>query len=158
MRLLSIDPGLRNCGVACFENGKLSFARLVKSDKKNPMPMALADMVNALVKDVGKKFDAVVIEQPMIYPGRRGKARASDILNLTAVVGAICGEYRGCKVVTYKPFQWKGQLPKKVCEFRVKKKLSKEELKKVKLAGALSHNIWDSIGLGMYYLNITNVL
>lgn len=151
-KLLAIDPGLRNLGVAAFKDGKLLYAKLVKTNKKNPMPLALKDITDALEKECGLDFNEVVIETPKIYPGRRGKANPRDILNLTAVVGAICTLYRKSKITTYEPYKWKGNCPKKITEHRVRKRLAEAELKKIKLAGALSHNIFDAIGIGLYYL------
>ncbi len=134
--MIAIDPGVKACGVAWFDNGALSIARLVP------------------VRDLRKirQDTDLVIEMPRIYPGSdQRKGDLNDLLNLAAVVGFCEGLFL-CDQKRYFPSIWKGQVPKMVMVERIKKTLSEAERACVVLAGAKSHNVWDAVGIGLFHL------
>ena len=153
-RLLAIDPGLRCCGVAVSEDGRLIACGLVK----NPHKVARNGIAwGAMAREVALwgraygPFDRVRCETPQIYlPGHMAGKRVdpADLLNLQGVVGALCATFDA--VETVQPSDWKGQLPKEVCEGRVKLRLDdaeREVLAGVYLPPSLRHNVVDAVGI-----------
>jgi hypothetical protein len=106
----------------------------------------------------GIALDTVVIERPQVYVHSRAKGDPNDLITLALVAGAIAGGMRTSRtkllVVEYRPAEWKGQVPKHVMEKRVKRSLAEHEHERVQLpsAGALAHNVWDAIGIGLHHL------
>lgn len=150
MRLISIDPGIRHCGIAVWQDYKLINAQLIKGSKAK-IPQCFQDMVKSLEPHL-KKLDLLIIEYPKIYSQRRlQKGDPKDLLNLAALCGAISSKFKN---VTYlEPKIWKGQTKKHVTEYRVKKHLSKEELNNIKLpCKYLQHNVYDAVGIGLWYI------
>lgn len=88
-----------------------------------------------------------VIEEPQAYVGRRSKGRMQDIVELARYVGQIQTKFKTTTLV--KPAQWKGNLPKAICKARCKAALTRDELACVDTE---DHNVWDAIGLGLFYL------
>lgn len=153
-RLLAIDPGLRCCGVALAEDGRLVACGLVKNPHKvarNGIAWgAMAQEVALWARPFGD-IERVRCETPQVYlPGHTAGKRVdpSDLLNLQGVVGAICATFD--RVETVLPSDWKGQLPKDVCEGRVKLRLDEAErevLAGVYLPPSLRHNVADAVGI-----------
>jgi hypothetical protein len=50
------------------------------------------------------------------------------------------------------PSEWKGQLDKEQTEQRARERLSKSEFASFVSVGALDHNTWDAVALGLYEL------
>jgi len=174
--LVSIDPGLRQCGVAIWEDKKLVKAQLVRSpyDGKNQFEAAwhMASAVDNMVMIelfqrraylaptpgvVGP--DELVIERPQVI---RGWTRnAGSITALTLVVGALLrsgATELTCKLTEYLPVQQKGNVPKDIMEQRTRKRLSAAELAAVelpmhkgKISASLAHNVWDAVWLGLQH-------
>jgi len=153
-RLLAIDPGLRCCGVAVSEDGRLIACGLVK----NPHKVARNGIAwGAMAREVGLwsrafgPFDRVRCETPQVYlPGHMAGKRVdpADLLNLQGVVGALCATFD--QVETVLPSDWKGQLPKDVCEGRIRLRLDEQErqvFEAVYLAPSLRHNVVDAVGI-----------
>jgi hypothetical protein len=140
--LVAIDPGVRRCGISLWEEGKLRNAWLTKE----------RDTWSEVAGDVGAWTGKAVIEFPQFYSRRAlGKGDPNDLLNLAAVVGAITTHYLYPVIV--RPREWKGQAPKDVTEARVRKELSKVEMARVDLpAKSLRHNVFDAIGIGLWFL------
>lgn len=160
MKILTIDPGLRWCGVAVGDKDSkiLTKCALVKSpEAKARDGVAWAGMARAVwawAKAEGP-LDLVVCETPMQYqPGHHGGKRVDpdDILQLQGVVGAITALFSidAVRVQTIYPYAWKGQLPKDVCYNRIKSRLTDTErslLLHAKCAESLRHNIGDAVGI-----------
>lgn len=103
-----------------------------------------------------KPFDItdVAIELPQVYREAKLKGDPNDLIDLAAVVGAICCNSLPGRKNVYLPREWKGQTPKAIFIERAKKRLSLEELQAVRLPKAkiLAHNVWDSVALGLVHL------
>lgn len=150
MLLASIDPGLRKCGVAVWEDGKLVRAELVRGIKNVEGPWTWRSMAEAVRKYAGH-VDSVAIELPQVY--RPQKIPSADLIQLTAVVGAICQELYAGFCVAYLPREWKGSVPKEITELRAKSRLSATELASIRLPCASdANNVWDAIGIGLFHL------
>ncbi len=147
MRWASIDPG-KVSGVAIWEDDILQHASVADPD-------AIAIL----------GLEELVIEMPFIYPrGKRnhktGVDRAinpNDIVRLALCVGRITGvatTISDPKIVYYKPFDWKHQLPKDVHHERIKRALSEVELARCELPKAKKAqlDLWDAVGLGQFHV------
>lgn len=161
MSLISIDPGVRGCGCAYWEDGLLKAATYVKARGDGqgqraqawlPMAKAVSEWAMSTVGGLGSPI--CVIELPRVYPGARQKGDQNDLIELAAVVGAIVAMLDVLTAVMY-PYEWKGQVPKKIHHERAKKRLSAEELSTVTLPSAkgLQHNVYDAIALGLVHLD-----
>jgi hypothetical protein len=160
MKILTIDPGLRWCGVAVgdIKSKVLTDCALIKNpETKARDGSAWSGMAQAVKAwaDARGPFEQIVCETPMQYQaGHHGGKRVDpdDILQLQGVVGALAGLLSTNKVSlrTIYPYVWKGQLPKEVCYNRIKSRLTDTELgllKNAKCAESLRHNIGDAVGI-----------
>lgn len=151
-----VDPGLRGCGVAIFENAHLIHAAYVKSpEQKERGPVAWRAMAGAVFEYVEEWLPAgtLVIEVPQVYRGAQQKGDPDDLLQLVGVEGWLGGLLMPARVVGYRPREWKGQIPKDVHNRRVEKALETYEL--AQFAGCpayLKHNVLDAVGLGLFHL------
>lgn len=155
--LLCVDPGLRGCGVALFDKGELFNATWVQ----NPLlsgrgPVVWARMAEAVWRWAPHpaRIQKLYVEMPRVYPGMP-KTDPNDLLDLAGVLGAVVSKVNPDLVGWTFPSEWKGQLPKEVMNERVKKHMTDGEKRKVVSVGALDHNTYDAIGLGMYFLGRT---
>lgn len=155
--LLCVDPGLRGCGVALFDRGELFNATWVE----NPLlsgrgPVAWGTMGQAVWNwaPVPARVQKLYVEMPKVYPGMP-KVDLNDLLDLAGVLGTVVIRMPSDRVAWTFPSDWKGQLPKQVMNERVKKHLSEGEKRKVVSVGALDHNTYDAIGLGLHFLGRT---
>lgn len=148
--LLAIDPGLHASGVALFTYDKiLQRAFLVQVDKKLTGYAAWLKMSEAIYQI--HHGTEIAIEFPQTYGGRAARGDANDLLQLAALVGAVCAT--GPRAWLYLPSEWKGNLPKDVSMRRTTSKLSEEEKKRIDWpAKSLCHNVGDAIGIGLKHL------
>ncbi len=160
MRVVSIDPGLRQCGVAIWDCEHLVWAGLARNDYsgKNQF-IAARSMSYSVWALVDKTPQQLVIERPQVI---RGWTRnAESITALSLVVGALLVGARGCwpQLFEYLPVQQKGNVPKPIMESRARARLSPAELLAVqlpyhngKLSKSLAHNVWDAVWLGLQHI------
>lgn len=156
--LLAVDPGVVNAGVAFFCNGILVDAWLTESLFWKE---TAGDIRDELVRRHVRHYDfsenmKVVVEVPQIYVGARQKGRQKDLVDVAVMAGMLLGLMTGFTddLVMVQPAGWKGQLPKKVVEARVKERLSRTEQLRIRLPKekSLHHNVHDAVGLGLWAL------
>lgn len=161
MRLLALDPGLRGCGVAVFNDEVLAWAGYTRNPVKGDgldavvcMARAVKDVV-PVTRDVGGV--TVVAERMQVYTAGKGKGDPNDLIPLAAIVGGIAAMFCGTTPRTpstwYKPREWKSTMPKgDAFTARVLERLSEFERSAIHECGALSHNVYDAIGIGLFHL------
>lgn len=156
-----MDPGLRACGLA-FWRTEIADGPLVDRRRTSTLRHA------CLVKNPGDEWQRmleavedtmddqcvggfIVAELPQVYERIKSKGDPNDLVRLAVFIGALVGR-RPHKL--YLPSEWKKQVPKSVTEHRARKRLSEEELSKIVVPSArsLEHNVWDSIGIGLFHL------
>lgn len=157
---ISLDPGLRHCGLAIWHGTALVWAGLVKGPKEGRGPQAWATMSDAVHTAVhtAKLPDfyvgGCVVEYPQVYA--RGPGDPADLIELAGVVGAVVAnlsESPPCEITGYLPREWKGQVPKEIQNARTLAKLGPgEKAAMVPCAASLVHNVWDAIGIGLAHL------
>jgi hypothetical protein len=155
--LISVDPGLRACGVAAWNAATKS---LVHAGFVINQGTGWVSMVDAVRFAVGLISPAAVatanvqlaIEIPQVYGRALWKGDPNDLIDLAGLVGAFVHCFPEGRV--YRPAEWKKQVTKEVTEHRAKKRLTEEELSRVVLPSAkgLRHNVWDAVGIGLHHL------
>jgi hypothetical protein len=156
--LVSVDPGVKEAGVAVFEDQELVAAWLERGEDWLETAQNVYRQIDLRYPSEVARGIAWVIEIPQVYTQNKLKGDPNDLIQLALVAGALgslthTDDLRN-RFITYLPRQWKGQTPKKTMNKRVQGRLSREELERVELprAESLQHNVWDAIGIGMYQI------
>jgi hypothetical protein len=152
--LLAVDPGLRGCGVALFDQGRLVRCAYVRGSRDARDAAAWAEMAAEVYVWGGADATRVVSEFPKVYTVGKSKGDPEDLLQLAAVVGAISAHWgtEGINLEVVRPYEWKRQVPKDVMTERIKAKLDPQELAQAGAgmpAKSYQHNCWDAIGIGL---------
>ncbi len=161
--IVSIDPGLHLAGLAIWSPaGGLHSAQLVRASAPGPALGVLVDLMLSALRttvnnalEYGLTVDEIAIEFPQIYDRTQSNVDPKDLIDLALMAGALSGVFgSNSKRTFYRPREWKGQLPKDISEKRSLSKLTDEEATKIQLprAAALSHNVYDAIGIGLKHV------
>lgn len=158
--LVSIDPGVRLAGVACWDDGELTAAWLVRAPKDGgylPWEQIAISVVAEIADRQPPLGMDLAIEKPQIYHQSKQRGDQGDLIDVALAVGAIAARfamYQGGVTFTYLPQAWKGSAPKDVMVERIKRRLTPEEHARIDLprAKSLRHNVWDAIGIGLHQL------
>lgn len=150
--LIAVDPGTRFTSVAVFEDRRLARVNAFKSELPS-LPDRINNMVTSCADWLDRWPDTVLVEVPRVYPDQHKKVDPEDLISLSLVAGAFL--VLGDKSKMVRPSEWKGQMPKEVCQRRIEKILTLEELRISQwVVGQfppdLQHNLWDAIGIGLY--------
>ena len=141
--MMSIDPGTKVIGWALWQDSKLFRCGLARGK----------DWIRTVSNVPKEELELVVIEDQQIY--RSSSIDAHSLLKLARVVGGTVFHLQAGDVKLVKPREWKGQVPKKICNSRTLQKLQMSEKVAVELAQCpegLKHNMIDAIGIGLFYL------
>ena len=152
MTAYAIDPGKRACGFAEFyENGELAQASFVRAKDQDSVVAAVREEI------ANNPAPTLVIEFPRVYPLRQQKGDPNDLMELAYVVGGISSFPFWGKRVRYYPRDWKGTVDPDVMTGRIRRCLSSAEQSDIESPGAaLEHNVFDAIGIGLYYFGRLN--
>lgn len=147
--MISIDPGINGCGVAEWDGTTLKCACYIRAianstvSKPYMMGWTLAQTLPA------DRF--ILFEHPQFYSGTM-PGIVDDLMDLVEV-GATFAGMRSCPLEWILPHKWKGSVDAEIIIERVKERLTEEEKKEVELPPrALEHNVYDAIGIGLFYL------
>lgn len=160
MGLLTVDPGLRGCGVALFRDGRLVWAKYVlnleRTDRGGDCFRGMAFAVENEARHAGYEgSERVLVELPQVYQSKHQKGDQDDILQLAGVVGALCMALPPSRTV--RPREWKGTIAKEVMTRRILSRLDTDEDAAIlRKSEALDHNIIDAVGIGLWYLGRLN--
>lgn len=155
--ICAIDPGVRGVGAALFDVARKELIRAayVQGNQDRNSPIVLAQFVALkLVQWIGfteglrRSTCSAAIEVPRIYPAGQHKGDQNDLINVALVSGACASLFND--VFQYYPREWKGTMdPDKMTE-RIKGRLSVAESVAVSRIGALDHNTFDAVGIGLF--------
>lgn len=156
MILVSIDPGVRGCGVAVF-NGDLIQAFYVKNPVERGDDYAAASNVASAVNNSISQYRAntAIIECPMVYSGAKQKGAQSDIVAVAGVSYSLAARLSATGIDCFRvfPYQWKGQVPKEIMLNRIILTLASTEQNAIqKTSKSLRHNVLDAVGIGLHHL------
>lgn len=170
--LLAIDPSVRGCGAALFDNKVLFAATYVPSPARKgigPREAAIAaravkDWVDFVMQMEDTCVREIAAEVPQIYSRGGGKTKAdpNQLVPLFGISAALSALYPEAKVIDVQPSTWKGQSSKPehvddheyVITTRVKERLSADELAVIDWTGSVKHSydVADAIGISLYAL------
>ena len=154
--LVSLDPGLRGCGLAYWhEDGRLLAALYLRNPvKKGDGPAAWMGYEAAISMKPGPTH--FISEVPQVYRVGASKGDPDDLIQLAGVVGVFSALFTATTYLGVKPREWKGQVPKDVHHARLVKTLTPKELAMVKAAAppSLRHNVLDAVGIGRYWFDL----
>lgn len=143
--IAGIDPGLKGHAVVVGDGVRLTRVLFVPG-KGGRGGSVWADLARTVVQTI-PEVTSVVIERPKVYRG--GRADPDDILELAGCVGALCGALPpNVRILTPKPSEWKGQIPKEVHHRNLRETLRPEEL--VLFSGRNTEDKLDAYGLYRY--------
>ncbi|MFA6118156.1 MAG: hypothetical protein WC729_29485 [Sphingomonas sp.] len=153
MKMLSLDPGIRGCGVALWEGKQLVRCEYVKGASAAGSVLAaahaMAQQVRAWAPD---DVTFLALEWPQVYRVGKGKGDNNDLLALAAVLGALVALFPLAGFEVFKPAEWKGQVPKDIMGNRIVGKLEGREVvvfRAAKVIKSLEHNVIDGVGIGL---------
>jgi hypothetical protein len=150
--LLSLDAGLRCCGVGLFRGPTLVRGALIRNPEKRARGMqAWHAMAVELRRWLGPVNVTTFAGECMQIDARTVNPR--DLLELNGVLGVIGGSLLPERALTYAPSTWKGSVPGDIWCRRIEKRLSPTELAALEPCPAsLRHNMLDGVGLGLFVL------
>lgn len=159
---LSIDPGIRGCGVAVWREGILAGASYVKSAAREGNGpgecVAMAKSILTGISAIGLPNDTLIVEWPQTYGGRAGKGDANDLFALAGIGSALAALLQDVRLAYFRPHDWKGGLekPKSVSESypivsMCERRLHPEERANIYLPTnrKLQLDVWDAVGIGL---------
>ena len=141
MNVLAFDPGLCT-GVAYIGKDRIECGIL--EDETWGHWFQLANGSAAVV----------YVERPVIYPTPRTKVNPNDLITLALRAGELAGHCEQTPVRYVTPAEWKRQLPKDICNARVRNMLTNAELDQIKnvfeLPQSKRHNALDALGIALW--------
>jgi hypothetical protein len=177
--VISLDPGIRGCGVGYWGGTTLRAAEYVRNPiRHGNSPVAIVEMARAIrySRMWEMRWDpaGLAVEYPQIYAERHQKGNQDDILPLVGIgmaLAALYAETGPWPLDRYLPHEWKGSINADVMIGRVKARLTKGEWAVItfpentcadcrnqfgspfcRKSTCLAHNVFDAIGIGLFHL------
>lgn len=174
-RLLALDPGLRDAGLAVFAAGELAAAWWLRAEapllapcavcqrRRSPCPHAADPAQLGAMLDEARRlagpldgFGLVVTEWPYV-PGPARRLDPAPLLDLAGLAAAVCCEAlrAGARVLRYAPVSWKGNRPKDLFQREILASLTEAEREHVprsERTGKYRSDPLDAVGLGLFVL------
>lgn len=169
-RILALDPGTQDVGLAVVQDGQVVSATWVQRQAvpvrcdrcptaqacaHATLPLMRSRMVRALLQAAGPlaAFTLVAAEWPQIYSWQ--KAPADDLMQVAGVAAAVCAAAgdAGVPAWCFRPSEWKGSTKKDVFQAQILACLSGAELALLPRApqtGRYLTDPLDAVGLGLY--------
>ncbi len=170
--MVSIDPGLRGIGVACWVNGELMSAEYIENTEATVrgapawLAMGEAARLQLVVSEVlpVSAFELVIEGQQIYAPNTRRKdltryswVNPNDLLEVAGAAGAVMSAIQPASVVTYLPREWTHGEAKPERHAQLEADLEARghgEYERIifpRLKG-LRHNVLDAVALGLFHL------
>jgi Holliday junction resolvasome RuvABC endonuclease subunit len=123
MNILSIDPSVRNIGVAILQLEDKKLKQVLEytwhcpDDIKDQLVRLANNAYIHICRWIGViKFDYIVIEYPQFMMGDKGliAAQRGYTIDLAFISGYLAAKFntQGSQIFIYTPMQWKGTKPK----------------------------------------------
>lgn len=152
--ILCVDSGKRaaGCSLWTLSNSLLLGAQWVRApDTRAEGPAAwrlLAELIGQWTH--GVPVSHVVFETPSAYASDTPK-RTLDLQDLVGMCGYLCALFPAARHTRLRPKEWKGTIDAEIVCARAWEALSEAEKARVVLpAPSYRHNVYDSIGIGLY--------
>lgn len=154
VRLISIDCGVRGCGVALFLDGALHAATYVRNPVRRGQHAGSAQAMAREVAYYCKEFrpNVLAIETMQWYDATSQLGDQNDLGGVQLVAGAIIGKLN-LLTTSYLPREWKGSIDGDTCTERIIERLSVNEKQAfAHVSESVDHNGWDGVGIGLKHL------
>lgn len=153
--LLSVDPGLRACGVALWRDGELLRACAIRGGTEGRGPdvwrSLAASVVNWVEAGLADGESGVVLVETMkVYA--QGRADPADLVELAGVSGAIVGRL-GWRAEGVRAAEWNGQLPSPIRRNRTREWVEAQGWNaRVNLdtTARFQQDVWSAVGIGRW--------
>jgi hypothetical protein len=150
--LVAVDLGKTKVGVALFlkEGEQYSFLsaktiRAPQGAEAYKVALLVYDAAAQACISAGRTAMGWVCEWPQKYDDKR--KYHEDLDSLHAVGHALASLHDGW-LEAYRPGAWKGNVPKAAHHRRLRRALTKEEMKKA--PPEREHDSWDAVGIGLF--------
>lgn len=141
--VLAVDPGVKKAGWALFVNGVLRAGGTAIGRDAFSTSSEIVDVIEAL----HVLPDRVVIEKMRKYTGRGETHKDLDRVEVMAkALGKAARTMWNAPTKRVYPSDWKGNVPKDVCQRRVERTLTHNELDSMHDFG---HDAMDAVGVGL---------
>lgn len=154
--LVAVDPGKRSCGVAVFEQRRLTQAWLARIPRGGGADL---DAVALLARQVLRTLcttsvTEILLEWPQIYQGGKQKGDPNDLLFLAGLDGAIVSALPYAHATAVRPRDWKGTTDPDIVCARIKQIVQEAGESAIIQwpCASLEHNVLDAIGIGLWHL------
>ena len=139
--IVCIDPAAESFAYAVFRDGYLVSVGYATNPRAIPAPKTMRFLW--------------ILETPQEYT--KFQVAHKDLTRLRETLRKISNFASPHKVITYKPFEWKGNVPKEVHHKRILRALtSKETTLLPHMDGDYEHDLYDAVGIGLFYLQRTS--
>lgn len=157
--LVTVDPGLRACGVAVFRAGVLTWAAAVRGPTEGRGPelwrehgRRVSDALHR--RGIFAERGVLLVETMKVYTGERGKADPDDLLELQGVASAVASVAPGWwPVEGVLTRDWNGQVPAAIRRTRTQEWVREQGwLDRVDLetTARFQQDVWSAIGIGRW--------
>jgi hypothetical protein len=156
--ILAIDPGLQGTGLALWDRKERLVATAVvtvrgRSEDWVTRCETIVKMTSMWTRGQGIELDRVVCEMMEHHGSAKSSMiwRSGDLQRTLVLVGMLArwgAANKKALVELIPPSEWKGQLPKRIVEQRINKRLT---LPVVKQLGIKTH-AYDAVGIGLWAL------
>jgi hypothetical protein len=151
--LLTLDPGIRGCGVALLDGPRVAWAKYVTNPVKSGADVhAVREMARAVWHALPHLTVArLLVEWPQVYTYGKGKGDPNDLLALVGVGSALAALLPGAVVEGVRPRVWKGTIDGDAMVARIQSRVTAAERVAIQLpCASLAHNVWDAVGIGLW--------
>lgn len=151
VRLISIDCGVRGCGVALFLDDHLHAASYIRNPMRHGQGAVSAQAMAREVASYCKEFSPteLAIETMQWYDAASQLGDQNDLGGVQLVAGAIIGKL-DVLTVSYRPHDWKGTVDGDVFTDRIIERLSVIEKSNIThVSESVDHNTIDGVGVGL---------
>lgn len=139
--LVALDPALARCGIAVYRSGRLVMATTLSAETQERALEQLSALL-ALFEP-----ETLAVEVPQDYADSHATHRSLE--GLRGMVAHAARQCRRARVKRYTPNAWKANVPKRVCEKRIRLALTPSE--QATVLGA-KDDTWDAVGVGLFCL------
>lgn len=147
MKILAIDPSIRNVGVACYwtDTNELLTKIIRPPSFKRDQLLFLAKNILSQLEDWMYNLDILVVEYPNWQGTSKGAIAAQQgyTLDLAFMVGLFVAQFSKAKTFLPTPMQWKGNLKKEATQHRVQKQFGELNI---------TEHEYDAVGMIQWYL------
>jgi len=163
---VSVDPGLRELGIALFHDDDLIDAELIEGVQDTSVRDILATQALRSSFDQcfkrwfgfeSRRYDGMLVYERMQHYSKRPKADVDDLFQLVGAVHACFSGANNAIVEGYLPGTWTSGRPKDVNHDRIRRRLSGPEVDVVgdelaTIPEGQHEHVLDAIGIGLYHL------